>query len=292
MRSTPRLFLRSCAVLFASAMIAKTCGASSVPSYTATDLGVGTAQLSGTGADATLTSPDGKTVYSFPMTNNMVADPQSLIANFPVLLDPSKLPPSDGSGPLDPHFRFDNWIGPVFLNTNGFAAATEAYGFDGSTTVGGSSVDILQRQANGTFALTSLASGASSPGSLNTGGFRAFAVSLNDLNQLLSFGLGANSFQNFDGPPVLTLANLNTGIVTPLNSLLPGWHIEGGGEALDDQGRILVYASSQATDWQDHAFLLTPAGLSSNPIPAPEPTPFITLAVAGLGLAVRRRWKS
>jgi PEP-CTERM motif len=89
------------------------------------------------------------------------------------------------------------------------------------------------------------------------------------------------------------LYNLNTGVRTELASLLPsGWTL-GLPIAIDDQGRILVSAESAATNWNNtELFLLTPAGLSSSPLATPEPTTFVTLAVAGIGLAVRRRWKS
>jgi hypothetical protein len=91
---------------------------------------------------------------------------------------------------------------------------------------------------------------------------------------------------------VYALTNLNTGISTNLQDLLPNWHLDFGNLALSDTGQILVYADNQSTNYQAHALLLTPAGLSSTPIAAPEPSAFVTLAVAGVTLVVRRRWKS
>jgi hypothetical protein len=300
MRSTPRLFLRSCAVFFASAMIASTYGASSVPSYTVTDLGVGTPLISSTGADGTLTTSSG-TVYAFPRTDNSVANPVlSLIPQLPALYNPYASTPSNGSGGEDLHYYYREYTnGPAFLNQNGVAVDTELDGVSGHINLAGSNVDTYQRQADGSFAPTPFGSGAYSPNNRDTGGIIATALDLNNRNQLLSetAGFGGGSPVPYQYP-VFLLANLNTGTVTNLQDLLPaGWHIDYGQMALDDQGRILVYADQpsvyQSTGvFQEHALLLTPAGLTSNPIPAPEPTTFVMLAVVGIGLAVRRRWKS
>jgi PEP-CTERM motif len=57
------------------------------------------------------------------------------------------------------------------------------------------------------------------------------------------------------------------------------------GLKVDDVGRIIAQGT---VDGQTHDFLLIPAGLSS-PMPAPEPSTLVLLAVASLGWTVRRR---
>jgi hypothetical protein len=58
------------------------------------------------------------------------------------------------------------------------------------------------------------------------------------------------------------------------------------GLKVDDLGRIIAQGT---VDGQTQDFLLTPAGLSSSPIPAPEPSTLVLLAVASVGRVVRRR---
>jgi hypothetical protein len=74
--------------------------------------------------------------------------------------------------------------------------------------------------------------------------------------------------------------NLNTYIASSLGINLTQ------GLKVDDLGRIIAQGT---VDGQTHDFLLTPAGLSSNPIPAPEPSTLVLLAVASVGWIVRRR---
>lgn len=58
------------------------------------------------------------------------------------------------------------------------------------------------------------------------------------------------------------------------------------GLKVDDLGRIIAQGT---VDGQTQDFLLTPAGLSSSPMPAPEPSTLVLLAVASAGWVVRRR---
>jgi hypothetical protein len=61
-------------------------------------------------------------------------------------------------------------------------------------------------------------------------------------------------------------------------------------KALDDQGRVLFAGDRQVGGQTElDTILLTPAGLSSSPIPTPEPTTLITLGVLSLGLLIRGR---
>ncbi len=74
--------------------------------------------------------------------------------------------------------------------------------------------------------------------------------------------------------------NLNNYIASSLGINLTA------GLKVDDLGRIIAQGT---VDGQTQDFLLTPAGLSSSPIPAPEPSTLVLLAVASVGWIVRRR---
>jgi hypothetical protein len=133
LRSIGGIFIRSYAVFFTSAMIASTYGASSTPSYTITDLGLGTATLSNaTGANATLTGPDG-TVYSFPRTS-------------------SEALPSNVTWPAPPSYLAATY-GTALVNANGIVAVPfiEVYTAEGDTDNGLSGIMYYQLHANGTL---------------------------------------------------------------------------------------------------------------------------------------------
>ncbi len=300
MRSTSRLFLRSCAVFFTWAVMATTYGASSVPSYTATDLGpvsyynVGDeVTLSSSGANGTFTTQSGQ-VYAFPRTDNLVANPQSLLDTFPPFTNAPIGANGTNGDPNSVYSHFSTTDG-VFLNKTGVFVATDLLGVNGDLNPGsgvGSIVDTATRQLNGTFGpLTAL---WHSPENQSSGGQVAMALDLNNTGLVL--GITEPRNQPY-GSRDFFLYNLNTGVSTDLASLLPtGWYPDIPKMALDDQGRILLTAipplAFSGADNPDHLFLLTPAGLSSSPLATPEPTPFVTLAVVGIGLAGRRRWKS
>ena len=59
--------------------------------------------------------------------------------------------------------------------------------------------------------------------------------------------------------------------------------------AIDDQGRILLWAA-EGFNSAEYTLLLTPAGVTSDPIPlaTPEPGSLAVMAVAMAGLAVHR----
>jgi hypothetical protein len=287
-------------VFFALAIIASAYGASSVPSYTATDLGPSNTDLgpsntldvtlASTGANGTFTTQSGQ-VYAFPRTDNLVANPQSLLDTFPPFTNAPVNQAVNFGGPNFAYSYFDS--NNVFLNREGVFAATDLVGIDTHAAGSGSTVFTATRQANGTF-------GPLSPlwstfNNYYSGGQIAQVLDLNNAGQLLGVDAG-HTLLSSPGDRDYFLYNLKTGVRTDLASLLPtGWYPDIPTMALDDQGRILLTAytspASPGADNPDHLFLLTPAGLSSSPIPAPEPSTFVTLAVGGIGLAIGRRWK-
>ncbi len=122
--------LRWCAATVSLAMMASEAGADAIPSYTATDLGSTSLNgppgvaFSDTGANGTLTAPSGA-VYAFPRTDNLVSNPQSLLAEFPPM---TNAPVYSQLTYGDPNNAYSYLAGNVFLNQAGQFAATDLVG--------------------------------------------------------------------------------------------------------------------------------------------------------------------
>jgi hypothetical protein len=263
-------------------------GAAAIPSYTITDLGVGAARVSPpTGADATLTSPDGGTTYAFPRTDNQVSNPEPLLDSFPPFTNAPVWNTLTYGNPKNAYSYFNN--DGVFLNKEGVFAATDLYGVSSHFAGAGSTVYSATRRADGTFG--PLVPLWGSPNNRYEGlGPIARVLDMNNAHQLL--GVTANV--DFPTNGAYLLHDLTTGRSTDLQSLLGDWHLDYA-TLLDDRGRILVtadlppdYRNQNARVFEQHALLLTPAGLTSDPIPTPEPSALATMAVAALGVAYRR----
>ena len=285
----PLKSLRRCVAFAALSMIGSTAGADAIQSYAVTNLGLAssppysgelTANFSApTGDNATVTAQDG-TVYAFPRTDNRVTDLSPFLA---------KLPPLPGRSNERPGDVFQEYRTTDFLNKNGIAAVLVEGGLvrRGLPYYG---PELFQKQPDGNFAAISPSwhENGNHTGSTNT---FSKIFDLNNKNEMLSIGSTPYDDRLF------MLTNINTGINTNLQSILPGWHIDFGHLALDDQGRIVVYgeppysSDSPVHDYNDYALLLTPAGLSSAPRATPEPSTFVTLAVAGLCVLARQRWR-
>ena len=130
----------------------------------------------------------------------------------------------------------------------------------------------------------------------------ASITGMNKLNEVL--GVGSDGSLNGSpsglGLPQTYLYNLNTNSLlnlSTLNVLLAGGWNNIAPIAIDNQGRILVEASESPVtgDRLEHTILLTPEGVSSNPlaVPAPEPGALalavVTIAALTLRRAVRGR---
>ena len=286
-----RMISRWCAPVLAMAMMAPIANADAITSYTAIDLGPATSrqinqpeyQLSNTGADGTLTTSTG-VVYAFPRTDNSVVNPQALLATFPPL---GNAPIHDVYTYGDPKFAYSYLdASSVFLNKQGVFAATDLVGVDGHASGSQSIVYTANRQANGTFSPLVALWTSNDNGGYNSGTNVAKALDLNNAGQFLGMDdrPGYRDYFVFDP---------HTGLRIEIASLLPtGWSSYFP-IALDDQGRILTTAYSITNEViSTDVFLLTPAGLSSAPIPAPEPSTFAILTLAGVGLMIHRRRKS
>ena len=304
-RSIAGPFLCSYAVIFSLAMVAPTAGAASIPAYTVTDLGPGSwdtkpqYMLANTGTTGTLTAPSGA-AYAFVRTDNLVSNPQTILDALPPLTNaPVHSPATNGN----PNYAFSYFsTNGVFLNNQGEFVGTDMVGVDGHSASAMSIIDAATRRPDGSFgSLTPVSWTPVNFFNLTPENTIAKVLDLNNAGQILGVDMGKNpSIADFNTGPDFFMYDLKTGVRTELASLLPaGWNMDGYDSqpiALDDQGRILLFASSPVEPGQsnpvDHLLLLTPAGLSSNPIPAPEPSTLAMLAVAGLGLVARRRWKS
>lgn len=257
--------------------------ADNIPAYTVTDLGTGTAQVS-TDADGNgiVVAPDGQRTYTFPNTNNSLANLESVLPLIPPLYNaPIHNPMTYG----DPNNAY-SYIKDGFLNENGLFVGRNLFGVGGHVAGAGSIVVASQRQADGTFDPLSFL--WSSPNNASTGGQTAEAKFLNNRDQVLGLaGLpyDPNSYysKNF------YLFDMRSNTRTDLKELLPNWQLDDE-LGLDDQGRMLLLA--HVWDAQEgaryHSLLLTPTNLLGDPVTVPEPTSLATLML-GLGYLAFRR---
>lgn len=275
------------AALALLSLVASTAGAAPIPSYTVTDLGTGSARLSNTGADATLTAPDGRSTYAFPRTDNLVANPQPLLDTFPPFTNAPTYETMTYGNPKNAYSYLDP--SNVFLNKAGEFAATDLTGVAGHSAASGSAVETATRQADGSFG--PLGGLWSTHDNRYSQGQVAWVLDLNNAGQML--GVDAGSGQ-YNGSRDFFVYDLHSRLRTELAPLLPaGWTVDGWPVALDDRGRILLYADGPYVSGHfthtNELLLLTPAGLASGPIATPEPSTLATLAVAAVGVAYRRR---
>jgi len=263
-----------------------TAGGAAIPSYTVTDLGVEDFKVPlPAGDDATVTASDGR-VYAFPRSiGDLVAPPEAY---------QTLKPPTPWSHEPYAYSFLDRSPGGGFLSSNGVYVGTVLSGIEGHTRSASSDVSVARLQSDGSFghlqSLWGTVSNRESPGVIAT------AIDINKNDEVLGFYARQNTPQE----QIFLTYDIKTGILSELPFTLDGWFLGGrslqGGapRVLDDQGRILVFGSrleGSGTSDPEHALLLTPAGVSSDPIATPEPSTLATLAVAIAGLAYRRHRK-
>ncbi|SIO29512.1 PEP-CTERM protein-sorting domain-containing protein/MYXO-CTERM domain-containing protein [Singulisphaera sp. GP187] len=254
--------------------------ADNIPAYTVTDLGTGRTQVSADAAgNGIVISPDGQRKYAFPNTPNYLTD-QSVLS----LLPPLAAAPVNSSWTYGNPANAYSRISGGFLNQNGLYVGTNFVGINGHISAANSLLVASQRQADGSFGpFTTL---WTSPYNYDYDPSRmATAKFLNNQNQVLGTGTGSEG-----NPPYVMnyLYDYNSHTLTNLRDLLPGWIQATIGElGLDDQGRMLLQAEDDRTHLM-HSLLLTPAGVTSDPITVPEPTSLATLLL-GLGYLAFRR---
>lgn len=267
-----------------------TAGADPLTSFTLTDLGAGTPTFS-TGASGGIVTV-GSSSYAFQPTQDTTLNASQANASGIPLIDQAPInDPNAYGNPLNVYSI------PLTASTNGQGTyiAIDAYGVNGHW--GMADVYRVTKNPDGTWG---------SPVELWSGGeqfsgmAQAAQASITGINQLGEV-LGTGSVQAITGgtePSQAYLYNLNTNSLLNLSSL---GVIQAGGwtslvpVAIDDQGRILLEASPSPTSGDNsvQTLLLTPAGVSTDGSPVPEPgtlaIAMATMAALALRRAVRRK---
>jgi hypothetical protein len=236
-----------------------------IPGYTITDLGAGTPTFStDANGNGILNAPNGQ-IYAFPQTPNTVLTPgQGIMANF-----------SYGN---QQQFGISA-PGPI-MNANGIVAAANVPWVQGEAFSG--DVYYVQHNKDGSWG---------QPTVVWTGDTQVFepgvgfSIWLSKANEILINNFGTTE-PNINHA---LLYNINTHTLTDLFSLLSSaglQYFDLVPSAIDDDGRVLLSAYPSPLDPGNKAtnLLLTPDGLSSDPLEVPAPEPG-TLAVALLAIA-------
>ncbi len=261
--------------------------------FTLTDLGPGNPTFA---AGGIVIAGDGQTAYAFRRTQDTsFTTPQSFPANFPLLTPPpSPYTSPDAYG--DPLNVYSTVLGSVVSNGDGLYVAIDASGVAGHQ--GTSEVYGVTQNPGGTWgAPTGMWTGGSQFNGEASPGL-ASITGVNKLNEVL--GVGADpTATNGAGLPQTYLYNAGTNSLLNLATL---GVLQAGGwnnimpVAIDDQGRILLEAGAPPTSGStaEHFLLLTPQGVSSDPleVPAPEPGGLAIAVVAAAALALRRAIRS
>ncbi len=265
--------------------------------FSLTDLGPGLPTFA-TGANGGIViAGNGQTGYAFqtaqdtPFSNSS----QSFSTTFPLLAPP---PPDTSQNAYDnPLNVYSTVLNSITTNGNGLYVAIDAIGVAGHE--GTSEVYYVSKSPDGSWSSpTGMWSGGNQfDGSPSAG--LASITGVNKLNEVL--GVGADpTATNGAGLPQTYLYNANTNSLLNLATL--GVLQAGGWNnimpiAIDDQGRILLEAGTPLTSGStaEYTLLLTPQGVSSDPVlvPAPEPGVLafavVTIAALVLRRAVRGR---
>ena len=249
-----------------------------IPGYTVTDLSAGTPTFStDANGNGVLNAPNGQ-VYAFPQTPNTVLTPgQGIIANLPQLEKPPSDFSEDGGNPAYDY----SYTRSAIMNPNGIVAAMNLAGVTGHEYTEGEY--ILERNPDGTWGQPVLAYSSNTLYQGLAGGFNL--VGFSKTNEIL--------IQNDSGSNLnqALVYNFNTHTLTDLFSLFSSaelGYVGLGALAIDDDGRILLQAqlfNPNVGFMTPTNLLLTPDGLSADPlqVPAPEPA---TLYLGLLALRV------
>jgi hypothetical protein len=256
------------------------------PTYTVTDLGSGTAFTNNPISNGIVTSLNGQTAYAFPQT--FTGTTISTPANFP-LLDPVPMG-SNGTGYSSVPY--------MTLYPNGIAIATDQIGFNanlnGSQSWQGADIYYVQRNPDGSWgqpvALISATKNYGAPLDYRPNVSAVLSQSGYVLESTLMVpGTGVGNSAAIYNIYTHTYTDLST-----LPALVNNGYSNIRGLAIDDDGRVLVWAThlsqNQTTLATDDLLLLTPAGVSSDPLPmaAPEPGAWMVMTLAMAGFAAQR----
>jgi MYXO-CTERM domain-containing protein len=274
----------------------------SPPTYTLTDLGSGnitftTAKgdviavpsnpLQGTSGLVTsqiASVSNGQASYAFSTTPDTILSPgQGALAGIP-LAEPVS---SSLSLPYvlgNPSYYTATAMGGL-MNGNGIAALVDNY-LSNSGSLSNVVAYYVQQNAGGSWGATTSAMVGQTTG--YNGQIFVSVIGLNGANQIL---LGTS----YPGTQYDSLVyNVNSHTLTDLATLPPfanGTYSNLLPIAIDDQGRILLQATSTSpSGWTQDTLLLTPDGVSSDPIilSAPEPSSWAVMVLAVAAFAAHR----
>jgi hypothetical protein len=254
-----------------------------IPGYTVTDLGAGTPTFSTDAAgNGILTTASGQ-VYAWQPTNNTVlTQAQILAGHFPFGPNPYASSPDTYGNPA---FAYQTVVSAI-ENSNGIVAATTASGVSGHYGYVGVAPVLVG--SSGIWSLIPGVEGWSSNEQFvgQPSGVPGLLVGLNNLNEMLG-NVGVDPEHDSLTDPVVYKVGSNT--LTDLATLLSAnpQNTFGGFQALslDADGRILLSAGTIGPQTPQYVeLLLTPTGLSADPLEVPAPEPG-TLAIAALVIA-------
>ncbi len=281
--------------LVASAIIVATTGSAAqadpitVQGYTVTDLGAGSPTFSTDSSGSPIVvASGGTTAYMFAPSVDSIfvgAPGQGVQTNIP-LIDPAPTFSPDTNGNPANAFAY---IQNAIVNANGIVAALEVTGVNGHWYAG--DAYYVQQQADGSwntpvrmFSGQTDLDGSAQVYHGSTQQLGISIVGINNLNQVLGFQqYGPNPWQS--GPVVY---NIETQTLVQLGNL-NGNYLNVQPLAIAENGQLLLEGQPVATGGPDHTLLLTPDGVSPNPLTvAPEPPAWAVVSVAAAAVALRQ----
>jgi len=260
-----------------------------VQGYTVADLGVGSPTFSTDASGSRIViAPDGRTAYAFPQTGNSNlsgGSSQGVLAKIP-LIDPAPTYSPDTYGNPANAFAY---IQSAVINANGIAAVVEVTGVNGHWYAGDAYYLLVKPNGSWGTPVRMFSGPTDFDGSAfpNRGSAQQLGISIagiNNLNQVLGFlQYGPNSWQS--GPIVY---NINTQTSIQLGNL-NGNYLNVQPIAIADNGELLMQGEPVATGGPEHTLLLTPDGVSPNPLTvAPEPAAWAVMALAAAAFSLRQ----
>jgi hypothetical protein len=273
-------------------------------SYTITDLGTGTITAMASNGNTLVVNPsenvanllsttanggqfvavsNGDIAYPFTLTPATPLTPyHGTMTNFPLSVAAPVNDPNTFGNPNNAYSA----VTSALMNSNGVVAALDSAGVSGHQ--GNETAYFVQRNPDGSWGspVRVWTGAAQFPSGLFAGG--ATIAGINNQNQIIGTMLASASSQQSNA----VLYNITTHSLTNLSDLpILAGYTNITPLTIDDLGRILVQAwPLQFGDSTAQTLLLTPAGVSSDPleVPAPEPGSFAVMALAIAAFAAHR----
>jgi len=272
--------------LIAACHCAAKADAITVSGYTVTDLGAGSPTFIPANGNSMILAPDGRTAYAFPEMLNAGVNGgtgQGALANIPLVAPAPTYSPDTYGNPANAFA----YVQSAVVNANGIAAVVEVTGVNGHWYAG--DAYYVPEKSNGSWGVpvpmfsgpTDL-DGSAYPHQASAQQLGISIAGINNLNQVLGYQqYGPNSWQS--GPIVY---NINTQTSVQLGNL-DGNYLNVQPIAIADNGQLLLEGQPVATGGPDHTLLLTPGGVSPDPLTvAPEPASWVVMALTATSFAL------